>query len=167
MSRWLVGSSSSRMSGAATSALASSTRRLVPPESAENGASASRCSRFSTRSTSWCRLQPPSSSSSCCNSSNSARSACASLQRQAMGDPVVFGQELSRIAHAGGHHVEDRAVDPLGHFLGDQGHPQPLLAGDLAPLRGEFAADQLEQGSICRCRCAPAGRAGRPARSGG
>ena len=54
--------------------------------------------------------------------------------RQEVADMVVLGQQFRRVSHPSGHHVEDRPGDPLGDLLGDQRHPQPLLAGNLSPF---------------------------------
>ena len=46
--------------------------------------------------------------------------------------------------------VEDRPGEPLRDLLGDQRHPQALLADDLAAVGGDLAADQLQQGRLAR-----------------
>ena len=61
-SRWLVGSSSSSTSGLATSAWASATRFLVPPDSEPTMASLSRCRRCRVSSTRCSQFQPSSAS---------------------------------------------------------------------------------------------------------
>ncbi len=146
MSRWLVGSSSSRMSGAETRARASSTRRLVPPERAANSASASRLRRLSTRSTSWCRRPAAALLQAVLQRLQLRQQGRVGFPRQAVGQMVIIGQQVGGIAHAGGDDVEDRPGQVQRHVLGDQGHPEPLLAMDLAAVRGQLAGNQLQQG---------------------
>ena len=63
---------------------------------------------------------------------------------------VVFGQHLGTGAQTAGDLVENGALEPLGHVLGEHGRDEPLPPGDFALGRLDFALNQPQQRGLAR-----------------
>ena len=68
------------------------------------------------------------------------------LVRQA----VILGQQFGPGPQSAGDLVEHRAAEPLRHFLREHGGDEPLLPGDFAPRRLDFALDQPQERGLAR-----------------
>ena len=63
---------------------------------------------------------------------------------------VIFGEQFGPGTQAASDLVENRARESLRHFLREHGRDEPLLPGDFALRRLDFALDQPQEGALAR-----------------
>ncbi len=148
MSRWFVGSSSSRTSGSPTSARASRALRLRPPDSVANSASGSRSICDSVRSVRCSSCQPPAASRSCWARARTASTASVPHSATCNAGVVVGLHQPGQAAQPVRDHVEESAVQTVRHLLGEPGDPCTLLQRPLAVVWRGLPGDHPQQGRL-------------------
>ena len=78
---------------------------------------------------------------------------------------VILGQQFGPGPQSACDFVENRAGEPLRHFLGEHGGDEPLLPGDFALRRLDFALDQPQQRGLARSVAAQKADPLRPAQA--
>ncbi len=74
----------------------------------------------------------------------------APCQRELMRHVVILGEQFGPGPESACDFIENRAREPLRHFLREHGRDEPLLPGDFTPRRLDLALDQPQQGALAR-----------------
>ena len=122
----------------------------MPAERVATSASASSAMREMTASTSWCMRPAAVDLQGVLDAVEPGPQFVAPLDGQLVRQAVVLGQQFGPGPQSAGDLVEHRAAEPLGHFLREHGGDEPLLPGDFALRRLDFALDQPQERGLAR-----------------
>ena len=151
-SRWLVGSSRSSRSGSSTSARASATRFLIPPERSATCASSGRARRVSMASMRCWIVQPPAAFEGFLEVVQPRHERRlrlpAGMRGQRVRHLVVLHQQPRALAQPLGHRLEDREPRGKRGLLGDEGEPRARREADQAVVGARRALDDLQQARL-------------------